>query len=223
MHGWRSPSEWTLWVWASLVSIIAGLFVLVAVWIRGDTAFQPAFFSNFLATLAGFLLGVPVAIWLTVRQNQEQRHATSIEAARRQADVLSAIRTEMVENRKTLTVDRRDHAGKRIFAAPFPMDEVWSAMSDGGQLEWIVDAELLRRLARAYVFIRTIIYLEKQWFEAAHFPGLVALPPDSSLSPGSRITQYLEHQDRVCIDAIDEALDLVNAVLTRTSDAQVSD
>jgi uncharacterized membrane protein YccC len=221
----KRPSTWAV---ASVAAIFAGAFLFISVLVIADGGFYLAFLANFLSTLAGFLLGVPIAIWLALRQTREQREeastAADAESKRRRNGVLEAIRKELLENRSTLEKDRRAEDGSRTFAVPFLMDEVWSAMSDGGQLEWITDAEVLRRLARAYVFIRTIIYLEQQAFEVIHFPGTRAVleiqwtegQPAKGL-PADRIVDYLNHQDEVCIAAINEALAMIDPVLETTN------
>ena len=210
-------------VLASVGCIVTGVVLVIGVYLLGAADFQSGFLSNFLATLGGLLFGVPVALWLASRQARDQREdaerAERTTAQRRRREVLAAIRQELDENRTKLTRDRRDAANDRTFAVPFPTDEVWSAMSDGGHLQWVDDLGLLRRLARAYVFIRTIIYLEKQAFEVIHYPGTRAVLEDEwgsgpqSRLPADRIKGYLIHQDERCIAAIDEALELVDANL----------
>lgn len=203
--------------------------ILVVAWVVRDEAFFDSFLANFLSTSAGFVLGVPVAIWLALRQTKEQREAEEkaekTVSQRHRDDVLTAIRRELHENRTTLLEDRYDKDGGRNFAVPFLMDEVWSAMSDGGQLQWITDLEVLRRLARAYVFVRSVIYLEKQAFEVTHYPGTRAVLEDTWTKgqrkadlPRDRIVGYLVHQDRVCVDAINEALQLLDPVLGLAAD-----
>ena len=219
-----TPRPISQWLLASIAAVVVGGLLVAAVRLLGDAEFYSAFLANFLSTLAGFVLGVPVAIWLALRQARQQRDAAEEEAerlsVRRRNDVLRAIRKELAEDRATLTNDRGDAEGAWEFAVPFLMDEVWTAMSDGGQLKWITDTAVLRQLARAYVFIKTIIYLEKQAFEVIHFPGTRAVleipwtagQPANDL-PSTRIGAYLTHQRRVCIDAIDEALLLVDPLL----------
>jgi hypothetical protein len=221
-----------LWLIASVAAIVAGALLIGVVRRLSNDEFNSAFLANFLSTLAGILLGVPVAIWLALRQAKEQRDAAEQEADRisrqRRIDVLTAIRKELIEDRATLTNDRGDQDAGWSFAVPFLMDEVWAAMSDGGQLEWITDTEVLRRLARAHVFIRTIIYLEKQAFEVIHYPGtraVLEIPWTAGQQPNdlpsTRIAAYLTHQRVVCIAAIDEALELVDPLLPERPEARM--
>jgi hypothetical protein len=97
------------------------------------------------------------------------------------------------------------------------MDEVWAAVSDGGQLQWIADdRDLLRSLARAFVFVRTMIFLERALFEATHTPAATTTLMSMVAGESTRTTAgalvaekfqpYFDHQDNACKAAIDEAL-----------------
>ena len=70
-------------------------------------------------------------------------------------------------------------------------DEVWAAMSDGGELQWIKDPGLLRQLARSYLYVRTIIFLERQFFEITHYAGMRI----QGSNPETNIVAYLDHLD----------------------------
>jgi hypothetical protein len=174
------------------------------------------FLSNFLATLGGVALGVPTALYLASRESRKREADEKQLATRHRDEVLTIVGCELLDNRTTLR-GRRDEEGSRSLQIPFLMDEVWSAVSDGGQLAWVADdAELLRRLARAYVFVRTIIFLERQLFESTHQPGAaISLQiqrggESRRISTGEiaaeKFKPYLEHQDVMCLAAIDEAL-----------------
>jgi hypothetical protein len=213
----------TGWGFAAGVGTVVALAIAGGVQIFTEEGFRASFFANFLSTVAGVAVGVPVAIWLTLRESGEQAKAAAqtareMEDARRR-EVLTAIRRELCENRVTLQERRPSPAAGRALGVPFLMDEVWSAMSDGGQLQWIRDTDLLRQVARAYVFIRTIIYLERSAFEIMHFPGQQRFQVESggktdpSQSPLGQVVSYLDHQDFVCIAAIDEALVKINVVV----------
>jgi hypothetical protein len=208
----RLPNAASLNAWkrASLGGFVAAVVVIAGVVWFAPSTFQEAFGSNFLATLAGVAVGVPVTVWLTLREANEQGRAlkTQDEArtAARRSQVLEALQTELTENKETLG-DRRA-SGKREFFVPFLQDEVWAAMSDGGELRWIEDPALLRQLARSYLFIRTVIYLEKQIFEIRHYAGMRI----QGSNPEGNISGYLDHLDGVCMAAIDEGLAAILAV-----------
>ena len=114
-------------------------------------------------------------------------------------------------------VGRRGDDGVRQLAIPFLMDEVWSAVSDGGQLQWVADdSELLLQLARAHVYVRTMIFLERELFDATHSPTSVATFMSTGADGQSRRTNpgeiiatryapYFDHLDQVSIAAINEA------------------
>ena len=211
----RLTSSWRA---AAVVGLVISLVIVAAVLVFSATTFRESFLANFLATMAGVTLGVPIAVWLALRQSSEQRMTVEREAEERRNQVLQAVRGELVENKNTL-VARRSEGGTRGFFVPFLMDEVWAAVSDGGQLQWVTDVEVLRRLARAYVFIRTVIYLERQAFEIMHYPGaqLGVRTDQGQMSAAQqqvkKIEGYLDHQDSTCIAAIDEALAVLDPLL----------
>ena len=199
-----------------MAGVVVGVLIVLGVeWLATDSL-RDNFLANFLATLAGVMFGVPIAVWLTVRESNEDRKAARTEAADRRIEVLTAVRRELIENQRTL-VERRPDGARREFFIPFLMDEVWAAVSDGGQLQWVGDVEVLRRAARAYVFIRTIIYLERQVFELAHHPSPTLITKDGPVgaadAPIKQIVSYLDHQDRVCLAAIDEAFEVLDPIL----------
>jgi hypothetical protein len=197
------------WGRVSTIAVSFAVALVALALMFGGNSFRESFLANFLSTLAGVALGVPIAVWLALRESRLQGDvAARLDAARERArrrEVLTAVRQELLENRETLR-ERTRTPGERDFYIPFLQDEVWSAMSDGGQLQWIRDAPLLRRIARAYLFTRTIIYLERQVFEIEHFAGQRSYEPNVRESPQGRISAYLLQQDGVCAAAIDEAL-----------------
>jgi hypothetical protein len=229
LHGAANTAA-NVWRLAAFFGIVSAVVIAAAVYLAGSPDFRIGFFTNFLATVAGVALGVPVAVWLTLQEaarqerlNKSQAEAEAsaarskeeTKAADRRRDVLVAIRTELTENLVGLE-DRRPH-GERIFVIPFLMDEVWSAISDGGELKWVNDPEILRQLARSYVFIRLHVYLERQLFELRHYPGPMIASNDAEV----RLIGYFNDRiDEVCRAAIDEALAAIRAVVPDENPAQ---
>jgi hypothetical protein len=211
------------WGLAAAVGTVVAIVIAGGVYALAPDTFRESFFANFLSTVAGVAVAVPVTIWLTLREAGDQAKAAETAAKRteddRRGEVLTALRKELCEDRVTLKSRRPVVGGPREVAVPFLMDEVWSAMSDGGQLQWVRTPDLLRQVARAYVFIRTIIFLERELFDIAHYPGQRTPPPeafgkpDYSQTPERRVLSVLDHQDVVCEAAIDEAVAAINAVI----------
>lgn len=217
-RGLPGVSGWK--VAAGIGILVAGGIALLVVILTG-TSFKEAFGSNFLATVAGVALGVPVAVWLTLREAREQQTAAETQekrvATERRRDVLKVLRRELSENLDTLA--ERMATTPRGLAVPFLQDEVWSAMSDGGELRWVADPDLLRRLARSYLYVRTNIFLERQFVEIVHFPGMRV---QDSNPPESRIQGYLTGLDPVVNAAIDEGIAAIDAALLAPNPAALA-
>jgi hypothetical protein len=188
--------------------------IFAAVIVLGSEEFRLGFETNFLATVAGVALGVQVAVMLASAQDRAERGRVAAEAIARRGQVLTAIQRELEENRTTLS--ERRSSGSREFAIPFLQDQVWVALSDGGELRWVEDPALIRQIARGYLYVGTINFLERQAFELIHSPTRTMRfaggvhPVDAQLA---KITSYLDHQDGVATAAIDEALAAIRPVL----------
>jgi hypothetical protein len=83
---------------------------------------------------------------------------------------------------------------------PFMSDELWKAVSDGGQLVHVDSPELLAALARAYHGVRTCVMLEGHYMDALHFAGL------RQSTPQHDILRYITELDESCIGAIEAAI-----------------
>lgn len=202
------------WGRASTVAILVAVGIVLAALVLGGPSFREAFLSNFMSTVAGVAVGVPVAVWLALRETRQAQAAAAraelrVAAARRR-DVLRALKKELTENLETLA--ERTANPERTLAIPFLQDEVWAAMSDGGELRWIEDPDLLRQLARSYLFVRTNIFLERQLFEVLHYPGMMIQQGDP---PEKRIGRYLSGLDKVVRAAMDEGLAAIEPALVK--------
>lgn len=94
------------WGFPAAGGALAALVIAGGVQVLTEEAFRGSFFANFWSTVAGVAVGVPVAIWLTMRESVEQREAIEkaaqdAEDARRR-EVLTAVRKELCEDRVTL-------------------------------------------------------------------------------------------------------------------------
>lgn len=128
-----------------------------------DFSFWKDFVSNLSATLLGVALGIPIALWIS--RFQERRTEKE-----RKRNVLEKLKKELLENLKYLRMreDEKldiDHLAEALFFASGLKDEVYRVISDGGELEWIKDLDLLETISSAYYFIRDIkfrgnLYLE---------------------------------------------------------------
>jgi len=211
------PSSPTRRFWLLGVTAVAGaLPVFLAVLKLQDETFRADFLSNLAATVLGLVVGIPVALELSRRQ-QAAEEANAIdkrtrEEAGRKRKVLQLLRKELQENHRALQerVSQPSSVGTRVVLLPALKNELWMAFSDGGELEWIQDPSLVDRIAEAYYGIGGIIYLEERYFEATHFAGMRVA---QSEPPEARILKYLSGADDDVTKAITGAVDAIDAAL----------
>jgi hypothetical protein len=143
----------------------------------GTPGFLENFMGNWAATMIGAVIGIPIALWLSRRQQREQEkrelETQQQEAVARKAKILNLIRSELQYNRDQL-MESKTETNHVVFINGLK-DELWSAFSDGGELEWIRDLQLLYDISFAYHYVRRLIYLEKMYLEIEYYPGTRSL------------------------------------------------
>jgi len=132
-----------------------------------DNSFWNNFLSNALATIVGVLIGIPIALWINRIQQKyadyAEKQKSNIESSSRRRKILQLLRGELNENQILLNKTCDDIKNESFFTG-FRFDsyrlrvELWSAFSDGGELEWIHDLDLLHSLALAYDTTRMVMF-----------------------------------------------------------------
>lgn len=119
------------------------------------TSFRDSFLGNWLATLSGIIIGVPVAIALNSWQQHQEENA-------RRSKILGLLKNELDYNVLAMKNRMPEHIGgtQRQMPSEPLKDELWNAFSDGGELQWIKDLDLLDVLSTAYYRIRIVMFLE---------------------------------------------------------------
>lgn len=122
--------------------------------------------SNFIATLLGLLFGIPIALWINDIQHrilEEVEHAkTKNEAHQRKSKILISLKKELEKNLEIYRLYQKHRVLTEntftdiYYTSTLPSLEVWKSFSDGGELEWLDDAELLGSLASAYHSIQLV-------------------------------------------------------------------
>lgn len=144
-----------------------------------DIEFWRNFLSNALATFVGVIIGIPVALWINRIQ---QKLSEKTEAERLEADadtrkrkILQLIKDELMNDRDLLTRIREDkntHIDDEVINTEDLLvdkiktvddvyqlrTELWKAFSDGGEIQWIRNLDLLQSIAVTYERIGMIIY-----------------------------------------------------------------
>lgn len=140
----------------------------------GDGFFQD-FLSNSLATLVGALFGVLTAIWINDFLERRIEKEKKIK-------ILALLKKELDTNVKLLADWDYSNQGKlpddfnRSRLSLFLRDEVWYAFSDGGELRWIKDPQVLDQLAFAYFQVGVIKKLSERFFTMTSVPKLPGRP-----------------------------------------------
>ena len=169
--------------------------------------------SNALATFVGAIIGIPVALWINriqqkiLESNEEKK--LHLKATERKLKIVKLLGKELKENLKILT-EFRELAGKHP-SISYPGDladfsqeflnrkvflhrlriELWNAFSDGGELQWIQDLDLLQSLTTAYHSIRMTIHT------SSRFQSLL----ESSVKEGVKADPF-EPNDRDFLDTV---------------------
>ena len=121
-----------------IISVVAALYLFVS-----NQVFRESALNNYLATAAGIIGGVPVALWLSARQEQvadrkaqleqsklnEQQHLEQIRIKQeRQTRVLGIIQKELQHNLDIMYDRKRNQSGTSPYLNyPGVKIELWSA------------------------------------------------------------------------------------------------
>jgi hypothetical protein len=116
-----------------------------------DFTFWQSFVSNLGATIIGVGLGIPVALlinrWIERRTEKE-----------RKKKILTLLRDELSYNE--IEFDRMQNIDilnrESGVLSSILRNELWKAYSDGGELEWIKNVDLLAKIADTYYSIREL-------------------------------------------------------------------
>ena len=173
--------------------------------------FWSDFLSNFIATLLGAVIGVPFALWVNriQQENIEKKEEENqrILAESRKQQIVDALEVELTYNRTLFSkfvpqdVYGDDSFDMFLQTASKGRTEVWRAFSNGGELKWIDDHELLINLASAYHAIIQVGISGRPLVESSFISGS---------REGSLITKQLqqgfEEDVRQALAWIDDAL-----------------
>lgn len=192
-------NRWTIGPALAAVAIVA-----VSLWV-GSGTFREGFMANFVATIAGIIAGVPIALALAERQRSADLETQAIDAGVRRVAVLRLLCDELAEDRDLL-IGKTD--GTRIVEVPFLRSDLWRALADGGELRWIDDVQLIGVIARAYQRVDTTTELERKYFDLTHDAVAAAVTyAPAGRSPASRVLTYIVDQDERTMAALNVAID----------------
>lgn len=125
-----------------------------------DFAFWQNFLSNSLATIVGVILGIPAAFWIN-------RQVETTTEKKKKQQILRLLSPEIENNRNSIGIwKNQGESDWTLTTIGLKLrDEVWNAFSDGNELTWINDIELLANLAEVYGKIKRIKYLSDKYVD----------------------------------------------------------
>ena len=128
-------------------------------------SFLNNFLANLLATLLGIVFGIPIALWIERRRQRTSEDKLKKEQHERMIKILELIKKELQEN-----FDISDHFHKEVEHYYNPLkDELWKAFSDGGELQWINNPNLLDVITAAYFEIHQMSFLYEKYIDDYFF------------------------------------------------------
>jgi len=173
--------------------------------------FWSDFLANFIATLLGAVIGVPLALWVN-RIQQEHIEKKDDENRRKLAEsrkqqIVDALEVELTYNKSLFSkfvpqeAYNEDTFDMFFQTASKGRTDVWRAFSNGGELRWIDDHELIINLASAYHSIVQVGITGRSLVESSF---------KSDQKAGRVITEQLQRQFEVDVKQaltwIDDAL-----------------
>jgi len=137
---------------------------LKAAFIFFDQIFWQGFLSNLFATLIGIIFGIPVALWISNFQEKEAENT-------RRAKILSTIWKELDRNRLQLEHwSRLNPINKHneIWSLCIRLrEESWNVFSQGGEMEWIKNRDLLYAISESYFASKRVKQIAEKYYDMA--------------------------------------------------------
>jgi len=162
--------------------------------------FWQSFVSNTLATFIGAGLGVLGALWLSRYQERSSEKE-------RKKKILRLIQNELLGNVVQLSGFQKSEVKHReaLTLSALLRNESWKAFSDGGELEWIKDPNLLDDLSEAYFAIRSVMNLSDKYCQ-------VSMHETNPMSfwTGSNLASTIEYGVQYALEALDLAFKQIN-------------
>jgi hypothetical protein len=199
------PDAATRYRWTVAAVVTAAGIILIGFGIAATNRVNSTeFLLGLLATFAGVIAGVPVALALAEGDRIAARAAEKVREDDRRDDVLRLIHTDLCETlQQLLGLDRQS---RQEVVAPFLGSGLWSALASSGELALLAgDPKLLRDVSRAYDRIALTSYLEQQLWETFYSPEARRRthPPSTLLQ---EVSANVAEQDEHTKAAIDVAI-----------------
>lgn len=200
--------------WSKFIFWSIGLFVAafgigraLTVWLGADVA---SFDAGLLATVAGIVVGVPIAVRLALDQQETARREAAASDSERREALLDLIARDLREAQHELEARKPGRLARAV--APPLGSGLLSTLQASGDLRLIRDPDVLTAISRAYDRIGVTAYLERQAWETFTNPEA-----RRATSPPQTIIQdtlaYVAGQDEHTQAAINAALSRMGRLL----------
>lgn len=170
------------------------------------------FLSGYIATVAGIVVGVPVALAIAGWQERSSQAAAARERRGQYAELLDILRRDLQDTLDELLGPDRQPRGH--VTVPFLGSGLWETLRSSGTLGLIRDAHLLRQVSRAYDRIALTAYLERQAWEL-YAEGRPVMVSPGAQTPLESAVARIGLQDSHTKAAIDEALARIRGTATQ--------
>jgi hypothetical protein len=146
-----------------LVPIVLVIVAPVAIYLLLGAQTWQDFLPNFLATMLGAIVGIPIAIGISNQQETKKEQA-------QKEKIIPILKEELFVNLGHLSNWQKSNSQKleTVYSSIFLEDSAWSAFSDSGELEFIKDVEVLKKISHAYNTVRTVKELSEKYMELIH-------------------------------------------------------
>lgn len=170
--------------------------------------------GNLFATIIGVVVGIPIAIEISRYQQitADRTFQMKEEAAARsrKGKVLALVRKELISNRNQVLECRKplENGGVRsVLTSPLRV-EIWSALSDSGDLKFLENPDLVAAIAQVYHQTRAMVRIESLLLDVYHFPGVRL---QGSEVHQKNLIEYLTNDDPRLLDSIALAIKLIDS------------
>ncbi len=194
-------------VFVTIAAAVAGYAVTT-----GTGANGADFLSGYIATVAGIVVGLPVALAIAGWQERNGQAAATQGRRERRTELMNILQRDLQDTLGELLGPDRQPRGHVV--APFLGSGLWETLRSSGTLGLIRDAHLLRQVSRAYDRIALTAYLERQAWEL-YVEGRAVIVSPGAQTPLESAVARIALQDGHTKAAIDEALARIRGTATQ--------
>lgn len=175
----RAIQFWILWI---LGIIFAAFLVWIVYQVLPKNDFRDTFLGGFLATIIGIILGIPIALELSKAQDLQEEKEREKERMKHERKLLTLLCKELGINLEILKYGiNAQQTEPKVVTYSGHRNDLWNALSDSRELQWINDLELLDAIADSYSFIGRLIFLEAVYYDPGFNMSLTIETGDSRI------------------------------------------